>query len=87
MLHERIEEGNMLKYMSHVERRTNEILQMYETCQNDGFEFEEKKEKRPMEDSQKVFDQILLKKTEDLNKQVFLTEQDKSFSNLLVSWI
>jgi len=60
---------------------------MYETCQNDGFEFEEKKEKRPMEDSQKVFDQILLKKTEDLNKQVFLTEQDKSFSNLLVSWI
>ena len=81
---ERIDEGNMLQYMSYVERRTNEILQMYETCQNDGFEFEEKKEKRPMEDSQKVFDQILIKKTEDLNKQVFLTEQDKSFSKEVV---
>ena len=51
MLDEQIDENSMLTYMSHVERRTNEILQMYETCQNDGFAFEEKKDQRPMYDS------------------------------------
>ena len=52
MLDEKIDEGNLLLYMSHVERRTNEILQMYETCQNDGFAFEENKITRPIFDSQ-----------------------------------
>jgi len=73
MLDEAIDENSMLKYMSHIERRTNEILQMYETCQNDGFAFEEKKDERPMYDSSTKQDENLERKKDELNRNFLFT--------------
>lgn len=55
---------------------------MYETCQNDGFAFEENKVQRPIFDSQQRKDDNLEKKKDELNKNILFANQERNFDEV-----